>query len=270
MQARYLLLLACTFAIQASAGESIVLEADDEYPPYSYMDNGQLKGIYVELIKRAASLLAPKYDVVLKPVPWKRGLRNLETGRSLGLVGTHIAKDLSYIGGYSEPFNRETVVIFCTAQVMNKSPRNFPDDFTGLTFGVNLGFYLGERMTQAIKAKTFTVRESKGNEANLLKLQAGEIDCYVNDRLAVYYSFNRLRNKQRQRNFNQFSDFRLNPAQEIANEDSMIGYSAANSSSAKDDFIQQMNSALAQLKQHGVIDELIAKSIDPGLPPRTH
>jgi polar amino acid transport system substrate-binding protein len=268
MQARYLLLLACTFAIQASAGESIVLEADDQYPPYSYMDNGQLKGIYVELIKRAASLLAPKYDVVLKPVPWKRGLRNLKSGRSLGLVGIYRINARTYISQYSEPFNRETMVIFCTAQVMNQSPRQFPADFAGLTLGINLGFALGDRMSDAVNSKVFKIRESKGNEANLLKLQAGEIDCYVNDRLAVYYSFNRLRNKQRQRQFNQYNDFRLNPAQELSHEDAMIGYSAAHASSAKHDFIQQMNSALAQLKQQGLIDELIAKSIDPGLPPR--
>jgi polar amino acid transport system substrate-binding protein len=270
MRAWYLLLLACTFAIQASAGESIVLEADDAYPPYAYMDNGQFKGIYVELIKRAATLLAPKYDVQLKPVPWKRGLRNLESGQSLGLVGTYRIKSRTYISPYSEPFNREAVAIFCTEQVMNKSPRYFPTDFADLTIGINLGFALGDRMAEAVKSKIFSIRENKGNEANLLKLQAGEIDCYVNDRLAVYHSFNQLRNKQRQRNFNQFNDFRLNQAQELSYEDTLIGYSAANASSAKDDFIQQMNSALAQLKQDGVIDELIAKSIDPGLALSAH
>jgi polar amino acid transport system substrate-binding protein len=269
MLARYLLLLTCTLAIQARAGESIVLEADDAYPPYAYMDNGQFKGIYVELIKRAAALLAPKYDVQLKPVPWKRGLQNLESGQSLGLVGTYRINTRTYISRYSAPINREVVAIFCSEQVMNTSPRYFPSDFANLSIGINLGFALGDRMSEAVKRQTFNIRESKGNEANLLKLQAGEIDCYVNDRLAVYYSFNQLRNKQRQRNFNQFNGFRLNQAQEIANEEAMIGYSAAYSSTSKDDFIQQMNNALAQLEKDGVIDALIAQSIDPGTVTRT-
>ncbi len=262
---RLLLLLLCSLATLAKAGEIIVLEADDEYPPYSYMHNGQFKGIYVELIKQAAKLLAPKYELVLKPAPWKRGLHNLESGQSLGLVGTYRHKERTFISHYSVPFNREVVTLFCTEQVMNKSPRHFPADFTGLTIGINLGFILGERMSSAVKSQTFKTRESKGNEANLLKLQSGEIDCYVNDRLAVYYSFNLLRNKQRQHDFKQFSDFRLNQAQELSTEDAMIGYSAANSSSAKADFIEQMNKALAQLEKDGVIDKLVGQAIDPGL-----
>lgn len=261
-----ILLLLCGLATLAKAGETIVLEADDEYPPYSYMENGQFKGIYVELIKHTAKLLAPKYELVLNPVPWKRGLHNLESGQSLGLVGTYRHKERTFISHYSVPFNREVVTLFCTEPVMNKSPRHFPADFAGLTIGINLGFILGERMSSAIKSQTLNIRESKGNEANLLKLQAGEIDCYVNDRLAVYHSFNLLLNKQRQHNFKQFSGFRLNQAQEISAEDVMIGYSAANSSSSKADFIEQMNKALAQLEKDGVIDELVAKSIDPGLP----
>ena len=266
MSMRFLLLLLCGLATPAKAGEIIVLETDDEYPPYSYMENGQFKGIYVELIKRAAKLLAPQYELVLNPVPWKRGLHNLESGQSLGLVATYRHKEQAFISRYSVPFNREVVTLFCTEQVMNKSPRNFPADFAGLTIGINLGFAFSDRIADAIKSKTFKVRESKGNEANLLKLQAGEIDCYLNDRLAVYYSFNLLLNKQRQNNFQQFSGFRLNQAQEISTEDAMIGYSEVNSSSAKADFIEQMNKALAQLEKDGVIDKLVGQSIDPGLP----
>lgn len=179
-------------------------------------------------------------------------------------MGTYSNKERAFISRYSVPFNREVVTLFCTEAVMNKSPRHFPADFTGLSIGINLGFVLGDRMTDAIKTKRFSIRENKGNEANLLKLQAGEIDCYVSDRLAVYHSFNLLRNKQRQNNFKQFSGFRLNQAQELSTEDAMIGYSAANSSSAKTDFIEQMNKALAQLEKDGVMDKLVGQAIDPG------
>lgn len=265
MKTRFLLLLLlCGLATMSAAGESIVLETDDEYPPYSYMENGQFKGIYVELIKRAAKLLAPKYELVLNPVPWKRGLQNLASGKSLGLVGTYTRKERTAIGHYSVPFNREVVALFCTEQVMNKSPRHFPADFTGLTIGINLGFAPNERITNASKAKIITLRESKGNEANLLKLQAGTIDCYANDRLAVYYTFNRLVKKQRERQFNQYQGFRLTQAQELSTEDVLIGYSANYASNSKADFIEQMNNALGQLDKEGVIDELIAQAIDPG------
>ena len=174
----------------------------------------------------------------------------------LGLCGN---EERGYIGAYSTPLYRETVVLFCSDAVMNKSPRTFPEDFTGLTIGINLGFVLGERMTAASKAQVFTLRESQGN---LQKLQSGEIDCYANDRLATYYSFNALRDKQRRRNLTRFQGFRLNPAQELSSEETFIAYSAAHPASYKDDFIKQMNAALSQLEKSGAINPLIGRAIE--------
>ena len=254
-----LLLATVGVATAASAGETVIIEGDDAFPPYAYVENGQFKGIYVELISLAAKQLEPQYTVVLKPTPWKRGLKNLETGKSLALFAPFRNQERGYIGAYSTPLYRETVVLFCSDAVMNKSPRTFPEDFTGLTIGINLGFVLGERMTAASKAQVFTLRESQGN---LQKLQSGEIDCYANDRLATYYSFNALRDKQRRRNLTRFQGFRLNPAQELSSEETFIAYSAAHPASYKDDFIKQMNAALSQLEKSGAINPLIGRAIE--------
>lgn len=259
-----LLLTTACLATTAAASETVIIEGDDAYPPYSYVEDGQFKGIYVELIKIAAKQLAPQYTVVLEPTPWKRGLKNLEEGKSLALFAPIYNKERSYISAYSTPLYRETVVLFCTDAVMDKSPRTFPEDFAGLTIGANLGFFLGEQMASASKAKVVTLSESKDS---LQKLQSGEIDCYANDRLATYNSFNTLRDKQRRSNLTRFSDFRLNPAQELTSAETYIAYGAASQASYKDDFIQQMNSALEQVKKNGVINQLIGRAIESNLPP---
>ncbi|MDO9194374.1 MAG: transporter substrate-binding domain-containing protein, partial [Undibacterium sp.] len=58
----------------ALAAEKVVLEMDNDYAPYSFVENGELKGLYVDLLKSIAARLAPTYDVQLQAIPWKRGL----------------------------------------------------------------------------------------------------------------------------------------------------------------------------------------------------
>ncbi|MBX9756755.1 MAG: transporter substrate-binding domain-containing protein [Pseudomonadaceae bacterium] len=265
MKTIWLLLVTASLATAASAGETVIIEGHDAYPPYAYVENDQYKGIYVELITLAAKQLAPHYNVVLKPTPWKRGLKNLQEGKSLALFAPFHNKERSYIGAYSTPLYRETVVLFCTDTVMNKSPRRFPEDFAGLTIGANLGFFLGEEMAAATKAKVFTISESQGNQTNLQHLQTGAIDCYASDRLAAYYSFNLLLDLQRHRNLTRFEGFRLNPAHELSSEETFIAYSATYPASYKDDFIKQMNAALGQLEERGVINQLIGRAIESNL-----
>ena len=252
---RLLLLLLSAGALGvAMATQKIVIEADDDYAPYSYVEDGELKGIYVDVLRIASTKLAPHYEIELQAIPWKRGLKNLETGRSMALFPPYRSKERPYIGPYSVPLYRETVVLFCNPSDANRLPRRFPDDFAGLTIGLNLGFALGDKMTDAVKDRTFTVTESKGNEDNLWKLQAGQIDCYANDRLAVQYSFGKLQDKPK---FKQFKGYRLAEAAELSSEEAFIGYSAASRLAYKADFIKQMDAALLEIKRAGTINKLV-------------
>lgn len=57
----------------------VVIYGDENYPPYSYVENGIFKGIYTEIIREAAKEIEG-YNVELKPVPWRRGLKLIENG----------------------------------------------------------------------------------------------------------------------------------------------------------------------------------------------
>lgn len=258
MKNRVLVFLATVSLGAAMAAEKVVIEGDDDYAPYSYVENGQFKGIYVELIKQAAKKLAPAYSVELQPIPWKRGLRNLELGQSLALFPPYRNKDRAYVEPYSIPLYRETVVLFCNESVMKKPHKKFPDDFAGLVIGNNLGFVMGEKMAAAVKAKTVTLLEAKGNEDNLWNLQSGRVDCYANDRLAVHYSASKLKDNPR---FAQFKNFKLNEAVELSGEDAFIGYSATNNAGYKADFIKKMNAALEEARKSGLTDKLVGAAI---------
>lgn len=64
----------------AQAAERVVLYGDESYRPYSFVENGEFKGIYVDILTKAAQRLKPEYVIDLLPVPWKRGLLYVERG----------------------------------------------------------------------------------------------------------------------------------------------------------------------------------------------
>jgi polar amino acid transport system substrate-binding protein len=235
--------------ITAHAAEKIVIYGDDDYAPYSYLEDGQFKGIYVNILKEAAEKLAPAYVIELQAIPWKRGLAELENGKSFALFPPGLKHERTYIQPYSVSLYRETVVLFCADKIMKRSHANFPDDYIGLTIGVNLGFLLSDRLIQASRQGKVTLDAAKGNETNLKKLARQRIDCYASDRTAARYSLKRLHSSLG-------SQFILQEAIALSGEDTFIAYSSKNNPSYKADFINKMNATLEAMKKNGDIKKI--------------
>ncbi|MES2262995.1 MAG: transporter substrate-binding domain-containing protein [Pseudomonadota bacterium] len=226
------------------AAERVILYGDDDYAPYCFVEDGQFKGMYVDMLKLAARRLAPRYAIELLPRPWKRGLSDLEHGNAFALFPPGLKKERTYIQTYSVPLYRETVVLFCNDDIMQKPHRVFPDDFAGLTIGVNAGFLLSERLAEAARAGTVNLQAAKGNETNLKKLALKRIDCYASDRAAALYSAKRLRMAEH-------FTITLHEAVELSREETYIGYSASNNPPYKAAFIEDMNAAINAIRQSG-------------------
>lgn len=237
----------------ARATELVVLYGDENYPPYSYMKNGHFTGIDVDILRVAAAQLAPAYKVELAPTPWKRGLAMLENGTAFGLFPPGRKADRTYIDQYSVPILRESVVVFCNRQVMRTPRINFPDDYAGLTIGINAGFLLSDRLMQAANHGTVLLEPAKDNNANLKKLALHRIDCYASDRVAAYFSAKELGGELS-------ADERVPQiATELSAEETFIGYSARNAPAYKADFIEKMNSSLRTMKANGSIAKIIER-----------
>lgn len=250
-------MLACLIGLSVGAAahgaEKVVLYGDNDYAPYSYVENGQFKGIYVDILKKAAEKLAGSYQVEVQPTPWKRGLSDLESGAIIALFPPYLNKSRTYIQPYSVPIYQEEVVLFCNDNVMKTARKTFPDDFQGLTIGVNLGFVLGEKMANATKAGKVKVSEAKGNEANVLKLAAKRVDCYANDRASVQFTVKQMLSNPEVKNF------KLLEAAPLSAENAYIGYSAKNGAAYKSDFINKMNAALEDVKKSGYVSQVVDK-----------
>ncbi|HVK93676.1 MAG TPA: transporter substrate-binding domain-containing protein [Noviherbaspirillum sp.] len=246
-------ILTGAFATAANSAEKVIIYGDDDYAPYSFVENGQLKGIYVDILKKAIEKMPSTYQIELQPVPWKRGLAELESGTGFGLFPPYMKKkERPYINPYSVPMLKEEVVLFCRDDVMASPRKKIPDDFTGLTIGVNAGFNISEGLSAGAKSGKLNLAESKGNDSNLKKLAGKRIDCYANDRGSILYTAKKLRSDP------QFGNFKMSEAAVISGEDGYIGYSANTKVPYKADFIEKMNAALETVKKEGVV----AKAVD--------
>jgi polar amino acid transport system substrate-binding protein len=234
----------------AGATEKVTLYGDDDYAPYSYVEDGRFKGMYVDILQRAAQRLAPEYQVELQPRPWTRALAELEKGVSFALFPPGLKRERPYIEPYSVPLYRETVVLFCNEQVMSAPHSRFPEDFTGIKIGVNAGFLLSSRLMDAVHASVVAIEPAKGNETNLKKLAAGRIACYASDRLAAVYSAKKLGASLGN------GKFVLREAVELSGENTYIAYSMYNNPPYKADFVKKMNDALQEMKRSGEIERV--------------
>ncbi|QZA78537.1 transporter substrate-binding domain-containing protein [Deefgea tanakiae] len=179
-------LLVCPILVSAMAfsAEEVIVYGDESYPPYSYVEAGEFKGIYVDYIRQLTANMSD-YRVRISPVPWKRGLSMLKNGSAFALFPPYRFKERDYIQFYSLPLYQESVVV-CNRTIMTKSRVKFPEDFTDVVIGINRGYLLSSELQSAITNNFVKVEEANGNETNLKKLAALHTACYINDKVSIF------------------------------------------------------------------------------------
>ena len=222
----------------------VTILADDDYPPYSYVEKGKLKGIYVRLIHRAANYLPEQYKVNLVAMPWKRALAQIENGRALAIIPPYLHIEARpYIEPYSIPLGTESVVTYCRKHVPLQAILDSLE-FSEWTIhiGINAGYILlNDRYYRAINAGKIKMWENKSTDANLMKLLTNKIDCYVNDSISINVALNHIKKELQNIDITGVEEM-----DRISSNTAHIGYSNTNNSQFpfKDDFVIQMNKAI--------------------------
>lgn len=244
-------------AVNAVEAQKVIILADDSYPPYSYLEEGELKGIYIDVVRESAKLIRSKYNVELVAIPWVRGLQMIKEGKAFALLPPyqHIKKR-SYIWPYSISLMAESVVAFCskdvdlTEYIQQPIQQNLPP----LNIGVNTGYLvLDETLQKAKAANKVVIRESKSTEANIMKLYARRIDCYVNDKLSTLWKLSQM-SKKGKVNFDQIQESLL-----VMLQTAHIGYTNNKNHeySFKKDFVNTMDKALSVFLSSKKYQEII-------------
>jgi polar amino acid transport system substrate-binding protein len=239
----------------AAAPVPVAIYADDNYPPYSFVENGKLTGIYTRIIEKALERM-PEYQLTLTPVPWQRGIVLLEKGAALALYPPYYRPLERPFLRYSEPMLTEQTAVFCNAVSYRRhSLKNWPDDYAGLRIGINAGFLSGgARFDAAVREGRLSVHPAHGSRSNLLKLLRGRIDCYINDRLSIQWELRRIRDSA-------LVDSSYQPLTEttvVSTEQGFLGYTELlpQQYPYRRDFIDKFNHAIRAMRGSGEIDSI--------------
>lgn len=259
-----LLLCWAGLALGAAEPRQVVVLTDNGYPPYSYEVDGQAVGIYNAVLREASQHLSG-YRIELRPVPWKRGLAELEAGRALALSPPYNRPEREYMR-YSTPFWQEQLVVYCRADIARAPRTRWPADFLGLRFGNNAGFRPGGKaFWQAVQRGEIQLDEAPDTQGNLLKLINGRTDCYLNDKLSILYVLARL---QRRGAINAGQRGELVETTSLNGEQAYIGFSKRGQQRFpyQDDFIQQLNAVLERMKREGRIAAIVEQTLRDASP----
>lgn len=248
----YLFFSKATFAVNIN----VTVYALHDYPPYSYKDDKEIKGIYTKILREAFSRMKG-YDVFISATPWKRGLKYLEQGNGFALYPPYYRPiERPYIHPYSVPILEEKVVVFCSEKILQQSRPNWPEDYYGLTIGNNSGYKLGgEKFWKVSKEGKIKIEETDGNLKNILKLGAGRTDCYINDRLSILWELNRLKKSGEYKDH--YTKIKEGPV--ISSEQGFLGFTDRDNGRFyfKNDFVMKFNSIMIEMKTRGEVQKII-------------
>lgn len=232
---------------------NIIIYGDENYPPYSYVENGVLKGIYTDIIKKAAKEI-DGYDIELRPIPWRRGLTLIESGGAFALYPPYYRPFERPWMDYSIPILEENIVIL-GSKFIPQNDDTWLQQLKTLKIGKNNGFSMFAALTKYLDVDSLNIEEANGTEENLLKLGSGRIDVYINDKISMLWTLEELKRKGIYKNY--YLDLEI--WHTVSKEFGHIGYSKTNVQALdyEDDFKKKMDEALTKLEKKGTIEDIL-------------
>jgi len=247
------------FGINAAEIQKVTILADENYPPYTFVENGELKGVYVDIVLESAKLISARYEVEIVGVPWKRGLETIKAGKALAILPPYKHVDKRrYMWPYSLPIMTENVVAFCHKNINILKYIGNPNKkiVLPLNIGVNTDYLILNRALERAKnLNNIIVRENKSTPSNIMKLYFGRIDCYLNDRLSTLWALSKI-SKDSKVNFDNIKEALL-----VTPQTAHIGYTNNDSHNFhfKDDFVLRMDKALSKFMSSDKYQEIISR-----------
>lgn len=203
---------------------AVTIYVDADYRPFSFDENGNAKGMYVDILETAFSRL-PGFAVSLRPVPWRRGKYIMENGQGLGLAPAFFhGHDWDYLYPYSHPFYTETIVSICTSETLNAPRPDWPRDYIGLEVANIAGFdgWGGSEFHDLARKNEIVYVEARGSREIILMLAKRHVDCIMMEEKAFEYSFRKL---EQDGLYDPDKDAVLQKAAVIGSDPVYIGYS---------------------------------------------
>ena len=226
-----------TTAAIGGEGKVLVMATNAEFPPYEYHDGGDIVGIDVEVAEAIAGKLGMTLEV--EDIAFDSIIPELESGKAdIGVAGMTVNEDRLKNVDFTDPYTTASQVII----VKEDSEIAGPDDLKGKHIGVQLGT-TGDIYASDYEADGSTIeRYNKGFEA-VQAMQQGKIDAVVIDQepAKVFVS--------------------QNEGIKILDEALTVEEYAIAIKKGNTELLDQVNGALAELKESGELQAIIDKYI---------
>lgn len=172
-------------AAPAFAVQKVEILGDNSYPPYTYVQNGEFKGLYVDVLKEVFANM-PDYDVTIKPVTWRTGIAKVKSGEAIAVYPPYKTADREPWMNFEAPLLQEQILAWGKKEKMAGKTK-WPEDFSGSTVMMNSGYSTvgmgGQKFDDAIKAGKIKLKTGKGTKICLKFLMLNKGDFYLADAL---------------------------------------------------------------------------------------
>lgn len=229
------------------APTKVVILADENYPPYTYVEKGKLKGIYIDLLNAVDEKLKD-FEIILKPTPWVRALKMMETGQAYAIIDAWYRPVERPYMSYSIPMLKEEIVIVS----LDGKPKEWPSDFNSKKIGINRGFAVFKKEDK----DSIVIEEANSTEENILKLIKNRIDYYANDRYSIFWKVNNLVNNQ---TILAGEATKIKVVNVLSQEFGFIGYRKASTWSKRTIFEDSVNREIERIQKNGELDKIIKR-----------
>ncbi len=218
-------------------GGTLIMATNAEFPPYEYYDGDKIVGIDADIAQAIADELG--MELQIEDIAFDSIIPELTSGKAdMALAGMTVTEDRKASVDFSEPYASASQKII----VRDDSDIAGPDDLKGITVGVQLGT-TGDIYVSDLEADGTTVeRYNKGFEA-VQALSQGKIDAVVID-------------GEPAKTFVAETEGLKILDESFTDEEYAIAVKKGNT-----ELLDQINNALAILKENGTLDEIVATYI---------
>ena len=241
------------WTVVPAAAQSVTVYCDNNYAPYSFVDNGKPAGIYVDIFNKAFSKMNG-YAVTIKPVPWKRGVNLVKDGKGFALFPPYYRPKVRPFMDYPVPVLDEGYSVLTKEAAAAGGAKKWPEDYAGMKVGINSGFSVPDLdKARALKVKT---EEAASTRSNLMKLVNGRIDAYIIDKNAGFWGLKQLKASGE---YDAAKQGKIAVATVISKEQGYMGFTNQDKGAFafRDDFIKQYVAIIEQMKADGEIQAIL-------------
>ncbi len=189
MKAFFYTIFAIFLAVQTAWSDPLRLVSDAYFPPYSYTENGEVKGIDIDIVNEAAR--RADVHVTIELYPWKRVLMMMKTDLTDGAFSMFRNEERETYAHFSQnPVHVSQLTAFMSKDSLAVYKKI--EDLLGKTVFISAGFSISDEFDQFVRNGNIKPAYVLNAEDGIKRLLASDSGCFISNRISILYYAKRL------------------------------------------------------------------------------